>query len=309
MTRCLIAAALAFSPVACGSGDTPSGPPAEEAQPAAASAGQVETRAGPVAAIEMHVLDCGTIEISDLDAFSMAGDFAGQTDTFTNTCWLVRHPQGDFLWDLGLPGILAGQRPQENGIFTVSMDESLTAQLRSRGLSPADIELLAISHSHFDHTGQIDQVQGAKWIVHADELAAMFPPVEPGEDAPADAATQFAGFEPLQREVFLGEYDVFGDGSVVIFETPGHTPGHTSLEVNLPQTGPVLLSGDMYHRTESRQLRSVPRFNADVAGTLDPGTETLASMTRFEARAAALGARVIIQHEIDDIAALPDVMR
>lgn len=308
MTRCLIPAMLVLGLAACG-GDTPSDPPSEVAAPAEAPVPEADTGAAAVTAIEMHVLDCGTIEIADLDAFSTEGDYAGLTDTFTNTCWLIRHPDGDLLWDLGLPGILAGQLPQENGIFTVSLEKSLTAQLRERGLSPADIELMAISHSHFDHTGQVDQLQGATWIVHEDELKAMFPPVEEGEDAPADAATQFGGFEPLEREVFRGEYDVFGDGSVVIFETPGHTPGHTSLEVNLPKTGPVLLSGDMYHRTESRQLQRVPRFNADVAGADDPGAQTLASMAKFEARAEALGAMVIIQHEIDHIEPLPDVMR
>ena len=89
---------------------------------------------------------------------------------------------------------------------------------------------------------------------------------------------------------------------MIIFPTPGHTPGHTSLQVNLTETGPVLLTGDLYHRTESRLLSRVPRFNTDEAMTLE-------SMAAFEARADALGATVIIQHEQDDIAQLPDVLR
>ena len=84
--------------------------------------------------------------------------------------------------------------------------------------------------------------------------------------------------------------------------TPGHTPGHSSLLVNLPETGPVLLTGDLYHRAESRQLKRVPQFNTSEE-------TTLASMDVFEAKAAELGARVIIQHEPADTDDLPDVMR
>ena len=92
---------------------------------------------------------------------------------------------------------------------------------------------------------------------------------------------------------------MFGDGSVVILEMPGHTPGHTALLVGLPESGPVLLSGDLYHRAESRELGRVPRFNSDEA-------QTRVSMAAFEQLAQELGARVIIQHETSDVATLPE---
>lgn len=261
-----------------------------------------------VAALQMHVLDCGVIDISDLDVFSTEGDYAGQSDTFTDTCWLIEHPNGRLLWDLGLPSQLTGLPPQENGIFTVTMSTTLTDQLADLGLGWSDIERLTISHAHFDHIGQIDQVSGPKWIVHKDEYEAMFPPPPPeGEeetaaDAPIDMEAMFAGFGGLEREVFTGEYDVFEDGSVIIFETPGHTAGHTSLQVNLPETGPVLLTGDLYHRSESRALKRVPKFNFDIE-------QSRASIDAFEARATQMGAKVIIQHERDDIEALPKLMK
>ena len=91
---------------------------------------------------------------------------------------------------------------------------------------------------------------------------------------------------------------MFGDGSVVILASPGHTPGHSVLQVNLPQTGPMLLTGDLYHRTESRASKYVPRFNTDEH-------QTRVSMAAFEALATELGARVIIQHEPTDVATLP----
>ncbi|MEM9740425.1 MAG: N-acyl homoserine lactonase family protein [Pseudomonadota bacterium] len=294
MKREFMAALVLVALSACGGSD-PSDT-SEEIVVAPLSA-SLEAPSG-VTQLELHKLDCGTIEISDLDDFSSAGDFAGETDTFNNTCWLVRHPDGDLLWDTGVPGMLAGQPAFAQDIYTVSLNTSVTQQLRERGISTTEIEFVSISHSHFDHVGQIDQVSGATWLVHENEYNHMFSGAVEGDET----ATQFGAFASMAFEMFSGEKDVFGDGSVVIFPTAGHTPGHTSLQLTLPETGPVLLTGDLYHRTESRELRRVPRFNTSEA-------DTLASMDAFEGRAAALGATVIIQHEIDDTGPLPNVIR
>ena len=291
---------------ACG-GPASQAPETDQAESAVSPAPEADAPA-TVEQVELHRLDCGTIEVSDLDIFATDGSFAGQSDTFTNSCWLVRHPEGDLIWDLGLPGILAGGGEQAQGVFTVSMDQTLTAQLEARGISMDEIELVSISHSHFDHVGQIDQVRGARWLVHEKEYNLMFPPATP--ETEGESGSQFAAFEGFEREVFTGEYDVFGDGSVVIFETPGHTPGHTALQVTLENVGPVLLTGDLWHRSESREGRKVPRFNADVEGAEgEPGALTLASMEAFEARAEELDAMVVIQHEPADVNVLPDVLR
>ena len=251
------------------------------------------------AALEVDVLDCGTIEVSDLDAFSSAGDYAGETDTFTDSCFLVRHPDGNLLWDLGLPGVLAIAGPQTQQIFTVSLEQTITEQLADRGMSPDDVDYVSISHSHFDHIGQADQVAGSTWLVSQKELDAMF---GEGAEIAQEQQALFSLFAPMEQKVFEDELDVFGDGSVVIFETPGHTPGHTSLQLMMPETGPVLLTGDLYHRAESRELKRVPRFNSDEA-------MTVSSMEAFEARADALVAKVIIQHEPADIDPLEGKIR
>lgn len=254
-------------------------------------------------ALNVNVLNCGTIAISDLDAFSSAGDYAGLADEFTNTCYLVNHPDGRrLLWDTGLPGILAEAGPMTQAIFTVSLEATITDQLAELGLTPADITYVSISHSHFDHIGQIDQVQGATWLVHQSELDVIIPPDGSAPQVDADQAALFQAFGGMQREAFTGEKDVFGDGSVIIFETPGHTPGHTSLQLTMPESGAILLTGDLYHRSESRPLSRVPRFNFNEE-------QTLASMAAFEERAQRLGAKVIIQHEPADIAPLGGVIR
>ncbi|MEM9670319.1 MAG: N-acyl homoserine lactonase family protein [Pseudomonadota bacterium] len=255
-------------------------------------------------ALSMYVLDCGTIDVSDLDAFSSAGDYAGQTTTLGNACFLIRHPDGDLIWDLGLPTEIAGTEPQQTNIFTVSMDFTLTDQLTELGLAPSAIEYVSISHSHFDHSGQAGQFPESTWLVHSDEYALMFPSAEENVDeageAQADNPAQnpFADFAVLEAERFTGVKDVFGDGSVAIHPMPGHTPGHTVLFVDLPEAGPMLLSGDLYHRRESRDLRRVPRFNSDEE-------ETLSSMDAFEALAAEKGARIVIQHSAEDLSELP----
>nr|MCU0733120.1 N-acyl homoserine lactonase family protein [Hyphomonas sp.] len=206
------------------------------------------------------------------------------------------------LWDLGVPGLLKEAGPVVQDIFTVSLNATITDQLAEHGLTPADVDYVSISHSHFDHIGQVDQVQGATWLVHQAELDAMIPPDGSVPQTSADQIALFNAFKNLKREAFTGEKDVFGDGSVVIFETPGHTPGHTSLQLKMPESGPILLTGDLYHRSESRSLSRVPRFNFNEA-------QTLASIAAFEARAAELGAKVIIQHEPADIAPLGGIIR
>ena len=149
---------------------------------------------------------------------------------------------------------------------------------------------------HFDHTGNGNLFASSTWIVDADERKAMF-------SDKARAGEDFAGYSALEnaKTVLIegdASHDVFADGSVVIHQAPGHTPGHTVLLVQLPQTGPLLLSGDLWHLRESRERRLVPSFNVDRE-------QTLASMDKVEALASATGARIVRQHVVEDLAILP----
>ena len=240
--------------------------------------------------LSLYTFDCGSIEISDLDVFSSTGDYAGQQDTFTNSCYLIRHPQGDLLWDLGLPPGMVGNDPQTQGVFTMTLKKTLTEQLADIGLGAKEIEFISISHSHFDHSGQAALFPDSQWLVNQNEYIHMF-------SSDANKAQNVA-FAELNKSIHSGNFDVFGDGSVMILELPGHTPGHSALQVNLVESGPLLLTGDLYHRSESRELKRVPRFNTDEAQTRE-------SMEVFEELARESGARVIIQHEPRDVATLP----
>ena len=293
LTQCLLTGAAAAILAACA---PPAEAPSGEAPPPAA-----ETADAAAPALYVDVLECGTIAISDLDAFSSAGDYAGQADQFTNTCYLINHPNGRLLWDLGLPSQLVGQPPFTQQIFTVSVEKSITDQLADLGVVPSELTYVSISHAHFDHIGQADQVQGATWLVNQTEYDYMFP-ADGSPPADPSLTANFALLQAMDKQIISDGHDVFGDGSVVIFQTPGHTPGHSSLQLTLPETGPVLLTGDLYHRTESRALGRVPRFNTSEENTL-------ASMAAFEARATDLGAKVVVQHEPADIEPLGGAIR
>jgi glyoxylase-like metal-dependent hydrolase (beta-lactamase superfamily II) len=151
---------------------------------------------------------------------------------------------------------------------------------------------------HSDHTGNGNLFAAAStWIVDADERTRMFDAAHRAD--PSDF-NNYNQLENAETRLIEGDadYDVFGDGSVTIIQAPGHTPGHTVLLVRLPNAGPVLLSGDMWHLAESRERRTVPRFNTDHA-------QTLASMDKVERIASETGARVIRQHVPEDFTSLP----
>ncbi|ACG79195.1 metallo-beta-lactamase family protein [Phenylobacterium zucineum HLK1] len=245
--------------------------------------------------VRLYTLDCGRLVDQDLDPYADDGAYKGLKRTMVVPCYLVRHPKGDLLWDTGVPQAIADM-PGGKAPGGVEVKRKLTDQLAELGLSPADIEYLALSHSHFDHIGNAGLFAGATWIVDPDERAWAFRP-----QARANK-TQFAAYSALEtaKTAEVGEqpHDVFGDGSALIAPAPGHTPGHTVLLVRLAKAGPVLLTGDLWHAAESRAGKRVPRFNVDRA-------ETLASYEAVEALAAREKARVVRQHVPEDFEAMP----
>lgn len=250
-------------------------------------------------AVQLYAMDCGRASFTDVGVFADDGSFNGQARELVDPCYLIRHPNGDLLWDTGFPEAVANMAegldlPQMGA--RVTMPVRLSDQLAQLSLTPADIEFVSISHSHGDHVGNVAMFPQATWIVDTDERAHMF-------RAEVRGASDFATIAPLEnmRTQLIegdGDYDVFGDGSVTIVQTPGHTPGHTILRVNLANAGTVLLTGDMWHLAESRERRTVPGFNVDRA-------QTLASMDKVEALAAQTNARVVRQHVLEDFEALP----
>lgn len=245
--------------------------------------------------LEMWRLDCGSLEISDVESFSDAHLYDGKPKTLTDSCYLIRHGDRYMLWDTGLSADLVKQ-PYTWTVYTMSLRRTLVDQLAQLGLNPEDIDIVGISHMHFDHVAQAKRFPGAELVIgsaDADAIAAG-----KDEDMTKDLANWFGEGATGKVTRVAKDKDVFGDGSVTMIATPGHTPGHSSLLVRLPRTGPVLLTGDLYHFTEQVENRGVPQFNTNRA-------DTLASMDRFDRTARALNAKVVIQHEQAHVALLP----
>lgn len=252
---------------------------------------QAPAAAQPQAEVALWRFDCGEIHVADLDTFSDAHLYEGQDKTLTDSCYLVGHGDRYLLWDTGLPGELAGRTHEEGG-YRMSLRERVRDQLARIGVRPEQVTFVGISHYHDDHIGQVADFPGATLLIGAPdweviqgrpEAAARFRPwIEGGSTV-----------QPVARD-----HDVFGDGSVVMLNMPGHTPGHHALLVRLRGRSPVLLTGDLYHFTEQVRNAGVPDFNADRA-------DTLASFARFLAIADSLDAEIIIQHEPNDISRLP----
>jgi N-acyl homoserine lactone hydrolase len=244
------------------------------------TAGQAAAAPAPPKTVELYAIDCGTFPVPDADMFADDGAYKGVARKLVVPCYLIRHPKGDLIWDTGVP----------------ASKQMLTDQLKQLELTPADIEYLSISHSHFDHIGNAGLFASGTWIVDPDERAFAF------RDAARTNAAQFAAYSALEKSrtalIEAPTYDVFGDGSVVVHQAPGHTPGHTILQVNLKQAGTVLLTGDLWHLAESRAAKRVPRFNTDRA-------QTLKSYEMTEALATKTKARVVRQHVPEDFEAMP----
>ena len=248
----------------------------------------------PVEAPRLYVFDCGTLDVADASLFH-PGVGKGEARRLANACYLIAHPKGTLLWDAGLPDALA-QTPAGKTVFnvlTVRVQKPLADQLAAIGVDPARINYLGISHLHFDHVGNAVAVKNAKWLVQEDEYAAAFGP-QPGKYG-FDPAT-YADLKGRPVKKLMGDYDVFGDGSVIIKRTPGHTPGHQALLVRLPQTGAVLLSGDLVHFRDNWDYKRVPAFNHDRE-------QSLQTMQAVETFLQANGATLWIQHDAEQFAA------
>jgi glyoxylase-like metal-dependent hydrolase (beta-lactamase superfamily II) len=202
------------------------------------------------------------------------------------------------LWDTGNPDRLAALpdgllNPQ--GTITAFMKKPLIDSLKEIGVAPGDIQYFAMSHSHGDHSGNANLFFASTIFMQQAEYDAVFGPTPEKFGFPA------ANFEKLKGSKFVllhGDYDVFGDGSVVIKSTPGHTPGHQSLLVQLPKSGPVLLTGDLVHLKYSWDHDIVPNFNFDV----QKSHESIAAMKDLVAKT---GARVWVNHDKELHAAIP----
>jgi N-acyl homoserine lactone hydrolase len=236
-------------------------------------------------------IDCGTPPAPTAvnERFSDTFAYGDKKIQFVFSCYLIKHGDEYMLWDTG----------HSMSAPNVAPKVSLVDALAKADVKPDQIKYIGISHYHADHTGQVDSFPKATVLIGAKEWEA----ITSAKPAPGVNFKPFEGWIKGDNKVEPQpiDKDVFGDGSVIILRTPGHTPGHQSLLVKLAEKGPVIITGDAVHFHENLDSDGVPAFNFDRA-------QTLASIQRLKKIAENLKGTIIIQHDardVDKLAALP----
>jgi N-acyl homoserine lactone hydrolase len=246
----------------------------------------------------MVILDCGESVTKDVSANWSPGVNEGKSRQFSDNCYLIRHEKGLFLWDSGISDAVA-EKPEgvsvANGLLVLKVKKKLQSQLKELDVAPSQITHLAFSHFHGDHVGNANLFTAATLFIQNPEYDAAFGP------EPAKFGFNPAQYEKLRANPVVklsGDHDVFGDGSVTILSTPGHTPGHQSLLVKLPVTGAVVLSGDATHFQDNWENRRVPSRNFNKE-------QTVASMEKIAGVLESEKAVLWINHDHEQSAGLP----
>ena len=253
----------------------------------------------------MYVLYCGESTTKDVSANWSPGVNVGVARDFSSNCYLIKHASGWLLWDSGMSDTIAAT-PEgvtaASGLLTLYVKKTLASQLEALGVAPSDIKRVAFSHFHSDHVGNANLFTAATLYIQQAEYDAAFGP----DAAKFGFAPKFYDKLAGNKTVKLnGDHDVFGDGSVMIISTPGHTPGHQCLLVHLPQTGAVVLSGDMVHFRDNWDHRRVPARNFNKE-------ETTQSMERVAKLLKDEHAQLWINHDKEQsagIAHAPEAVR
>lgn len=251
----------------------------------------------PSSVERLYAIDCGENHVKDLSRWTSPAD-AGKPWVFSNNCYLIKHAKGWMLWDSGLPDGLAALpngQTASNGLVTGYRKKPLVESLRELGLAPADIGVFAMSHSHPDHSGNASLFVASTVYMQRAEYDAAFGPEARRYGLINTSLEKLRDAKVVKLD---GDYDVFGDGSVVIKRTPGHTPGHQALFVRLPKTGPVLLSGDFVHLQANWDAKRVPSINYSPE-------QTVRSMDEMDSFMKATGATLWINHDFAQSSRLP----
>jgi len=243
--------------------------------------------------LKIYIFDCGKIDSVTAKEFGFAD---GEIETeMTTPCYLIVHPKGRLMWDTGE---IPDAEIEGNGIVTRKRAFTSTRRLRDQleevGYRPEDIDFLALSHYHNDHAANANMFSGSTWLVQRAEREAMFDPNPDFERFGPVTPDQSLFCDLAESEAIIidnCDHDVFGDGRVMIKFTPGHTAGHQSLFVDLKGTGPVLITGDLYHFYE--ELNRPANFVNHVSNPL-----TTISRQKIEKFADQVGADIWIPHDI-----------
>jgi N-acyl homoserine lactone hydrolase len=249
------------------------------------------TRAG--FAEKLYRLDCGHSLANDESVWT-PGENVGRSIEFSSTCWLIKRGSKSLLWDTGVPESALNDPKGWSTLpklIVYHLDKTLTDQLAEIGLKTSDITYVALSHTHGDHIGNVLLFPNSTVLMQRAEYTWIS-----SANGTNDNVNQLKALArkllgtPKHLQLLDGDTDVFGDGSVTLVSTPGHTPGHQSLLVHLMNSGFIILSGDVVHLEENFEKNTVPSLNTDKAASI-------ASMDRIRRMMATYNAKLFINHD------------
>lgn len=242
---------------------------------------------------KLYRLDCGR-SIANDESIWTPGENQGRSIEFSSTCWLIKRGNQWLLWDTGVPEATAND---PNGWSTLPklilyhLDKTLTGQLAEIGLKLPDVTYVAVSHTHGDHIGNVTLFPDAEILIQRTEYEWIH-----GGNGPNENVNQLMALarrlmgNPRNLRLIDGDLDVFGDGSVTLISTPGHTPGSQSLLVRLKNSGFIILSGDVVHLEENFAKSRVPSLNTDKPASIE-------SMERIRQIIKTYKATMFINHD------------
>lgn len=238
--------------------------------------------------LRIFSFDGGLIHTLGVRFINRNGDEETRNMADPNHCYLIEHPDGLLMWDTGLPDYIAALPDQTlvKGKFRFSLACPLQQQMEEAGYPPQQVRLLAFSHLQIDHAGNSSLFPNARVFIQADEFDMAF---GPNAAAWGYVLDDYSALARQDTARLRGDMDLFGDGKVVLLSAPGHTPGHQVLYVDLPKSGPLLLSGDLYYDPKDPVESWMPAWNVNLEQTLE-------TMTRLENFASERGARWLINH-------------
>ena len=252
----------------------------------------------------LYRLDCGRSLANDESVWT-PGANVGRSIRFSSTCWLIKHKGSWLLWDTGVPESALNNPKGWSTLpklIVYHLDRTITTQLAAIGLKTRDIAFVALSHTHGDHIGNVRLFPASTVLMQRIEYMWISSP-----DGPNDNVNQLKALarkllgNPKNLRLLEGNADVFGDGSVILVSTPGHTPGSQSLLIHLRKSGFIILSGDVAHSEENFENDIVPSLNTDKAASI-------ASMDAIRRMMVAYKAKLFINHykaQTDTLKLLP----
>jgi len=260
--------------------------------------GLATVAATPAAAqdTQLYVFTSGSLGGFPKAALQIGGE--GMVDWAPVSFYVIKHPRGVVMFDSGnndktIANAEAWWGPLAKGFgLKMTKDDAIPAQLAKIGLKPADVKYLITGHMHLDHGGNIQQFPQATHLIQDDELkAAWWPDVGysvyyiPGD---------FNETKNYNIVRLNGDLDLFGDGSIRIMRSPGHTPGSQFLVVRLKKTGSVILTSDAVYFKESLEKNLIP----PIPGTWSP-MGMYASYQRIKLIRDTEGAQIFYGHDPD----------